>query len=102
MERIPAAVSISRAMKFLPSQLSYLLSEREMRRNIAALLKFIAVLTATFATGQIIGPTFAGTVHDLTGGFAAALLVTAVILAATAMALVIGLPRKGVPLARDC
>jgi len=36
-------------MKFLPSQLSYLLSERAMRRNINALLKFVGVLLATVA-----------------------------------------------------
>ncbi len=34
-------------MKFLPSELAYLLSEREMRRNIKALLKFLAVLGGT-------------------------------------------------------
>lgn len=34
-------------MKFLPSQLSYLLSERETRRNIQALLNYLGVLLGT-------------------------------------------------------
>ena len=36
-------------MKFLPSQLLYLLSERKMRRDINALLKYLGVLAATIA-----------------------------------------------------
>ncbi len=37
------------AMKFLPSQLTYLLGERELRRNISALLKYLAFLAMTVA-----------------------------------------------------
>ncbi len=36
-------------MKFIPSQLMYLLQEREARQNITALLKYLALLTATIA-----------------------------------------------------
>ena len=39
----------SRDMKFLPSQLAYLLGEREMRANLGALLKFVAFLVALVA-----------------------------------------------------
>ena len=34
-------------MKFLPSQLTYLLGQREMRTDIKALLKYLGVLAAT-------------------------------------------------------
>ena len=37
------------AMKFLPSQLMFLLQDREARRNIAALTKFLVLLAATIA-----------------------------------------------------
>ncbi len=36
-------------MKFLPSQLTYLLTERKLWRNVNALLKFLGVLAATIA-----------------------------------------------------
>jgi len=41
-------------MKFLPSQLSYLLGEREMRSNIKALLKYLGVLAATIALFSVL------------------------------------------------
>lgn len=41
-------------MKFLPSQLAYLLSERKMRRNIEALLKYLGVLLATVALFSVL------------------------------------------------
>jgi voltage-gated potassium channel len=41
-------------MKFLPSQLSYLLTERGMRRNLGALLKYVGVLTATIALFSVL------------------------------------------------
>ncbi|MCP3985651.1 MAG: potassium transporter TrkA [bacterium] len=41
-------------MKFLPSQLAFLLGEREMRRNVAALLKYLGLLTATVAAFSIL------------------------------------------------
>jgi len=41
-------------MKFLPSQLSYLLTEREARRNIQALLKYLATLAATIALFSVL------------------------------------------------
>lgn len=41
-------------MKYLPSQLSYLLSEREMRRNIGALLKYVAVLGAAIVLFSVL------------------------------------------------
>jgi predicted MFS family arabinose efflux permease len=63
--------------------------------------RHIAILTAAFATGQIIGPLFAGLVHDLTGDFAAALLLTGAILAATAVGLSVGRPKNEVLFGRD-
>ena len=45
--------------------------------------RHIAVLTASFATGQMIGPVFASSVHDLTGSFSVSLLVTSVALLVT-------------------
>lgn len=41
-------------MKFLPSQLMYLLSEPEMRRNMGALLKYLVSLTATIVLFSIV------------------------------------------------
>ena len=49
--------------------------------------RHIAVLTASFATGQMIGPVFASSMHDLTGSFSVSLLVTSVALLVTATAL---------------
>ena len=57
-------------------------------------MRHIAVMTAAFATGQIIGPVLAGSLHDLTGGFSASLLITSAILVITAVALVTGSSRK--------
>ncbi len=54
-------------------------------------MRHIAVMTAAFASGQIIGPVFAGFVHDLSGSFTPVLLITAAPLLATAINLV---PRR--------
>ena len=51
-------------------------------------MRHIAVMTASFATGQIIGPVFASSVYDLTQSFAVSLVVTAAALIITAMTLV--------------
>jgi predicted MFS family arabinose efflux permease len=59
-------------------------------------LRHIAAMTAAFATGQMIGPLFASTLHDLTGGFAASLLATSAALAATALALSFKSPKPEV------
>jgi predicted MFS family arabinose efflux permease len=52
-------------------------------------MRHIAAMTAAFATGQMIGPLVAGAIHDLTGGFAGALLVTSAALVLTAMPLIL-------------
>jgi hypothetical protein len=57
-------------------------------------MRHIAVMTASFATGQMIGPVFASSVHDLTGSFSAALLITSAALVVTALALMVGAARK--------
>ena len=57
-------------------------------------MRHIAVMTAAFATGQMIGPVFASSIYDLTGSFSASLLITSVILAVSAMALMTGPSRK--------
>jgi len=53
-------------------------------------MRHIAVMTASFATGQIIGPLFASSVYDVTQGFSVALVVTSVTLAITATTLLGG------------
>ena len=50
-------------------------------------IRHIAVMTASFATGQMIGPVFASTVYDLTQSFAFSLVSTSVALIITAMTL---------------
>jgi MFS family permease len=50
-------------------------------------MRHIAAMTASFATGQMLGPVFAGTLHDLTGGFAASFAATSAALLATALLL---------------
>ena len=51
-------------------------------------MRHIAVMTASFATGQMIGPVFASSVYDLTQSFAVSLIITSAILVITAMILV--------------
>jgi predicted MFS family arabinose efflux permease len=51
-------------------------------------MRHIAVMTAAFATGQMIGPVFASSVYDLTQSFAVSLIITSAILVITAMTLV--------------
>ena len=53
-------------------------------------MRHIAVMTASFASGQMVGPVFAISLHDLTGSFSASLLTTSLVLVATAMALLAG------------
>ncbi len=50
-------------------------------------MRHIAVMTASFATGQIIGPVFAGSIYDLTQSFTIALVITSAALVITAMTL---------------
>ncbi len=59
-------------------------------------MRHIAVMTASFATGQMIGPVFAGFVHGLTQSFAVSLVITSAALIITAMTLVGGSSRKEV------
>lgn len=59
-------------------------------------MRHIAVMTAAFATGQIIGPVFASAVYDLTQSFAVSLIITSAVLIITAMTLVGGSSRKEV------
>ena len=40
-------------------------------------------MTASFATGQMIGPVFSGFIHDLTQSFAVALIITSALLIIT-------------------
>ena len=63
-------------------------------------MRHIAVMTASFATGQMIGPLFSGIVYDQTHSFAAALVVTSAALIATAMSL-LGRPEKLPAMAKD-
>lgn len=51
-------------------------------------MRHIAVMTASFATGQMIGPVFAGAAYDLTQSFAVSLVITSATLVVTAMTLV--------------
>jgi MFS family permease len=57
-------------------------------------MRHIGVMTAAFATGQMVGPVFAGALHNLTGGFGVSLGVTSVLLVATALALTVDPARK--------
>jgi predicted MFS family arabinose efflux permease len=59
-------------------------------------MRHIAAMTAAFATGQMIGPLFASTLHDLTGSFSASLLATSAALAATALTLILNPPKMEV------
>jgi len=52
--------------------------------------RHVAMLTAAFATGQMIGPPAAGWLHELTGGFQVSLLATGVLLVLTAGLLLVG------------
>ena len=53
-------------------------------------MRHIAVMTASFATGQMIGPVFAGSVYGLTQSFAVSLIITSAILVITAITLIGG------------
>ncbi len=59
-------------------------------------MRHIAVMTASFATGQMIGPVFAGFVYDLTQSFAVSLIITSATLIITAMTLMGGFSKKEV------
>ncbi len=49
-------------------------------------MRHIAVMTVSFATGQMIGPVFASFVYDSTQSFAVSLIITSATLIITAMA----------------
>ena len=53
-------------------------------------MRHIAVMTAAFATGQMIGPVFAGFVYDLSQSFAVSLIVASALLVITATTLAPG------------
>ncbi len=59
-------------------------------------MRHIAVMTASFATGQMIGPVFASSIYDLTQSFAVCLTITSATLIITAMALVVAVSKKEV------
>ena len=59
-------------------------------------MRHIAVMTASFATGQIVGPVFASSIYDLTQSFAIPLVITSAALIVTAMTLVGGSAGKEV------
>jgi predicted MFS family arabinose efflux permease len=49
--------------------------------------RHIAILTAAFATGQMVGPVVAGWAYDATGSFSPLLIVTSLVLIATAVSI---------------
>ncbi len=57
-------------------------------------MRHIAVMTVSFATGQMIGPVFASSVYDLTQSFAVSLIITSATLIITAMTLMGGSAKK--------
>ncbi len=59
-------------------------------------MRHIAAMTASFATGQMIGPVFASSVYDLTQSFAVSLIITSATLVITALTLVGGYSKKEV------
>lgn len=59
-------------------------------------MRHISVLTAAFASGQALGPVFASTIYQLTESFSAALVVTSIVLAITALALIWGSARTAI------
>ena len=62
---------------------------QEMHRTAPAddAMHHIAAMTTGFATGQMIGPVFASTLHDLTGSFAPSFAITSALLVATVLTL---------------
>jgi predicted MFS family arabinose efflux permease len=59
--------------------------------------RHVGILTAAFATGQMIGPVLAGWAYDATGSFSLLLVVTSFALIATAAALVLRDAGEGIP-----
>jgi predicted MFS family arabinose efflux permease len=57
-------------------------------------MRHIAIMTASFATGQMIGPVFASSVYSVTQSFAVSLITTSVVLFVTAIFLMRGAPIK--------
>lgn len=53
-------------------------------------MRHIAAMTAAFATGQMIGPVFASSIHHLTRSFSVSLLITSIALVVTATTLMVG------------
>lgn len=68
----------------------------EMHRLVPAhdALRHIAILTAAFASGQIIGPLFSAFLRDLSGSFSPSLVIASAALAVTALALIIPAPKQ--------
>lgn len=56
-------------------------------------LRHLAAMTAAFASGQVIGPVFAGWIHAQTNSFSAALIFASVLLTASLLMLVVKTPR---------
>lgn len=69
---------------------------REAHRNAGSTdaVRHVAAMTAAFATGQTVGPVFAGALYDATGTFAPSLIVTGIFLVATAALLARADPRR--------
>jgi hypothetical protein len=68
---------------------------KEMHRIAppADVQRHIAAITASFATGQMVGPLFAAWLYEATGSFSGPLLITSVALAVTAVPLFAGAPK---------
>jgi len=62
---------------------------KEAHRTAPAhdVMRHISIMTAAFASGQMIGPVFAGSLYDLTQSFSMPLVLTSIVLVITAMAL---------------
>jgi len=57
-------------------------------------MRHIAVMTASFATGQIVGPVLASALYELTDGFSVSLVITSAILVVTAGTLALGVSNR--------
>jgi predicted MFS family arabinose efflux permease len=68
----------------------------EMHRLVPPhdVIRHIAIMTAAFASGQIIGPLFSGLLRDLSGSFSPSLVIASAALAVTALALIIQAPKQ--------
>jgi predicted MFS family arabinose efflux permease len=59
----------------------------------ADIMRHLAIMTAAFAVGQMLGPVFASSLFSITGGFSVSLLLASGILVATAIALHLSTPK---------